>query len=291
MVGNTVAVVVVAIVLRRLTAGRLGLTRVTEVLAFVAAAVVAAGVSAAFGPASLLAGDVVDDYTRVLRTWFLSDLSGALVVTPVVLAWAHARLGGLERRRVVEGLLLLAALALMLELPSQRDVPYVVFPLFIWAALRFGPRGAATAVAIVSGVTVWNTAQEAGPFVRDSITDSLLATQLFIAIAALTSLVLAAVTAERTRAGAELADAYANSRPRGSGSSKRATPSGAGSSETCTTGRSSGWSRSHSSSASSARASNATRRRRARSWSASRPSSTTRSRSFASSPAASIRTS
>src|SRR5262249_52416011 len=40
----------------------------------------------------------------------------------------------------------------------------------------------------------------AGPFVRESITDSLLSSQLFLAAAALTSLVLAAVTAERTRA-------------------------------------------------------------------------------------------
>ena len=207
-VGNTVAVVVAAAFLRRVTAGHVGLTRVTEVLAFVAAAVVAAGVSAAFGPAALLAGGVIDDYTRVLRTWFLSDLSGALVVTPLLLAWAHGRLTGLGRWRAAEGVLLLAALLLMLELPSQRDVPYVVFPLLIWAALRFGPRGAATAIAIVSGVTVWNTAQDAGPFVRDSITHSLLATQLFIAIAALTSLILAAVSAERTRAGEALAGAY-----------------------------------------------------------------------------------
>jgi hypothetical protein len=76
-------------------------------------------------------------------------------------------------------------------------VPYIVFPLLIWAALRFGPAGAATAVAIASCVTVWNTAQGSGPFVRQSITHSLLASQLFVAVAALTALVLAAVTAER----------------------------------------------------------------------------------------------
>ena len=86
---------------------------------------------------------------------------------------------------------------LLAELPSQRDVPYVVFPVLIWAALRFGPRGAATALVIVSGLTVWNTAHNAGPFVRQSITDSLLSSQLFLATAALTALVLAAVTAER----------------------------------------------------------------------------------------------
>ena len=82
-------------------------------------------------------------------------------------------------------------------MPSQQVVPYIVFPVLIWAALRFGPFGAATAVAIVSALTVWNTAQGSGPFVRASITHTVLATQLFVAVAALTSLVLAAVTAER----------------------------------------------------------------------------------------------
>ena len=82
------------------------------------------------------------------------------------------------------------------ELFDQSEVPYVVFPALIWAALRFGPRGAATALVVVSGLTVWNTAHNAGPFVRESITDSLLSSQLFLAAAALTSLVLAAVTAE-----------------------------------------------------------------------------------------------
>ena len=94
---------------------------------------------------------------------------------------------------------------MLAELAPQRDVPYIVFPVLLWAALRLGPRGAATAIVVVCSITVWNTAQEDGPFVRDSITDSLLATQLFIATAALTSLLLAAVTAERTRAARALA--------------------------------------------------------------------------------------
>ena len=104
---------------------------------------------------------------------------------------------------------MLVALA---ELPPQRDVPYIVFPILLWAAVRFGPRGAATAVLVVCSITVWNTAQNDGPFVRDSITDSLLATQLFIAVSALTSLVLAAETAERARAGEALAASEASQR-------------------------------------------------------------------------------
>ena len=208
-VGNTVAVVLAAMLLRRLTGGRSRLDRVFDVVAFVASAVVAATVSAAFGPTSLRLGDVIahDELGRVFRTWTLSDVSGVLVVAPAILTWAGSDLKGIHRRAVAEGMAVLAVLVVLAEYGPQRDVPYIVFPVLLWAALRFGPRGAATAILVVCSVTVWNTAQNDGPFVRESITDSLLSTQLFIAIAALTSLLLAAVTAERARAERTLAAA------------------------------------------------------------------------------------
>jgi PAS domain S-box-containing protein len=205
-VGNTLAIVVAASVLRRVLGGRPALERVVDVLAFVGCAVLAAGVSALFGPPALRLGDVIapDQLAEVFRTWTLSDLSGALVLTPVLLTWASCGLRGFRRRDALEGGALLVLLVALAEIPSQRDVPYIVFPVLLWAALRFGPRGAATAMLVACSLAVWNTANNDGPFVRDSITDSLLATQLFIAVAALTSLLLAAVTAERARAGEAL---------------------------------------------------------------------------------------
>jgi signal transduction histidine kinase len=201
--GNTLEVLAAALLLRRLTAGRLGMERVVDVFALVAAAAVGTAISASFGVVSLRLGDVIPsaDAGEVWRTWWLSDLSGALVVAPVVLVWAAVRTARVDRRVAVEAAVLLAVLVALIEVPSQRDVPYIVFPALIWAALRFGAVGAATAVLITSSLTVWNTAHDAGPFVRSSITDSLLSTQLFIAVAALTSLVLAAAMAERRRAG------------------------------------------------------------------------------------------
>jgi signal transduction histidine kinase len=212
--GNTVAVVAAALLLRRLTGGRGRLERVGDVLAFVVCALVAAVISAAFGPLALRLGDVIsaDELAEVFRTWTLGDAAGVLVVAPVILTWATAGVKGISRRHQMEGAFVLVLLVALAELPPQRDVPYIVFPVLLWAALRFGPRGAATAILVVCSITVWNTAQNDGPFVRESITDSLLATQLFIAISALTSLVLAAVTAERTRAAAALASSEASQR-------------------------------------------------------------------------------
>ena len=115
------------------------------------------------------------EFGSVFRTWWLSDFSGALVVTPLLLVWATRRSLRVPRLQLAEGALLLAILIVLIEVPSQQDVPYIVFPILIWAALRFGPAGAASALAIVSALTVWNTAQGSGPFVRASITHSLLA--------------------------------------------------------------------------------------------------------------------
>lgn len=208
-VGNTLALVVAALVLRRLTVGRGELDRVVDVVALVVCASLAAVISGAVGPVSLRVGGVItaDELWGVTRTWVLGDASGVLVVAPTLLAWVAAGASGIRRRELAEGALVMVALVVLAELPPQRDVPYIVFPVLLWAALRFGPRGAATAILVVCSITVWNTAQSDGPFVRNSLTDSLLATQLFIATSAITSLVLAAVTAERARVARALAGA------------------------------------------------------------------------------------
>jgi signal transduction histidine kinase len=198
-VGNTLEVVVAAVLFRRVAERRIALERVWDVFALVACAVVGTLISAVFGVVSLRLGHVIasSEFGTVFRTWWLSDFSGAVVFAPLILVWAGLRSWRLSRARTAEAAVLLAALIVLVEVPSQQDVPYIVFPILIWAALRFGGVGAATSVAIVSALTVWNTAHGSGPFVRASITHSLLATQVFVAVAALTSLVLAAVTAER----------------------------------------------------------------------------------------------
>src|SRR3954454_18278196 len=205
-VGNTLEVVVAAMLLRRLTGGSAPMDRVRDVFALRGGGAVGTAISASFGTTSLRLGGVIGsgEVAEVWRTWWLSDFCGALVVAPLLLTWASRAYPRLGRRELLEGAALLLILVLLAELPSQRDVPYVVSPALIWAALRFGPRGASTALVVVAGLTVWNTAHNAGPFVRESITDSLLSTPVFLAGCALTSLILAAVTAERELAAVAL---------------------------------------------------------------------------------------
>ncbi|MBV9336339.1 MAG: sensor histidine kinase [Solirubrobacterales bacterium] len=198
-IGNTLEVLIAAILFYRLAEGRTQFGRVRDVAALVAAAAAGTAVSAVFGAASLKLGGVIPtgQVGTVWRTWFLGDLSGALVFAPLLLCWLGARFGAVTRRQALEGAVIATLIVVIALLPSQRDVPYIVFPLLIWAALRGGPRGAAGAVALVTTLTVYNTAHHEGPFIRATITQSLLATQLFVAVAVVTSLVLGAVIEER----------------------------------------------------------------------------------------------
>jgi glucose-6-phosphate-specific signal transduction histidine kinase len=74
---------------------------------------------------------------------------------------------------------------------------YVVFPALGWAGLRFGRRGATLAIAVAAGFAVWNTTDYHGPFVFDSVAQSVLTTQLYIGVEALSTLCLAALVSER----------------------------------------------------------------------------------------------
>ena len=92
-VGNTLEVVVAAVLFRRLAARRTGLERVWDVLALVVCAAIGTLISAVFGVVSLRLGNVIkaDEFGSVFRTWWLADLSGALVFAPLVLVWAGVR--------------------------------------------------------------------------------------------------------------------------------------------------------------------------------------------------------
>ena len=77
---------------------------------------------------------------------------------------------------------------------------YVVFPALIWAAFRFGPPGATLSIAIAAGVAIGVTANDVGPFFKQPIDHRTLSTQVYIVVAALTTLFLSAVVSERERA-------------------------------------------------------------------------------------------
>jgi signal transduction histidine kinase len=208
-VGNVLEVVLITLLLRRLIPSHDPLGSVRELGLTLAAIVAGTTVSATVGSLSLWLGDVIasGEIARVWRTWWLGDASGALIVLPLALAWARPPPLSWWRRRGVEFALMLATLIGLTELAMRTSEPlaYLVFPALIWAALRLGRHGATAAISIAAGFAIWETSRQVGPFVYENFTYSELSTQLYIAVAAVSTLCLAAVVAERERTARRLA--------------------------------------------------------------------------------------
>jgi signal transduction histidine kinase len=209
--GNMAEIIVGAILLRELIGSRAALDRVEQVGGMLVALVTATAISATVGTVSMLSGGVIgtSEVGTFWRTWWLGDTSGGLVVLPLMLVWAHDPLAAWRRIRTWEGAVLLAAVTVLgvLAVSTHEPVTYMVFPALIWAAFRFGPPGATLSIAIAAGVAIGVTANDVGPFFKQPIDHRTLSTQVYIAVAALTTLLLSAVASERERSSAELAEA------------------------------------------------------------------------------------
>jgi signal transduction histidine kinase len=209
--GNMARALLAVVILQRLVGRRAAMDRLEQVGAVFLAVAVGEVVSATVAMLVRQAGGLIEvsEMGVFWRSWWLGGLSGGLVVVPLALAWANGRAPGSGwRGRKLEGALTLAAVAGLSVVAFSGDQPltYIVFPAFIWAALRLGPQGATLAVAVAAVIAVLATSYAEGPFVEHSPTDSALNLQLYIVFAALTTGCLAAIVSERRRAALELAE-------------------------------------------------------------------------------------
>jgi len=202
--GNTLEALAGAFLLRRVGDFRPSLERVRDVLSLVFfGALLSTLISATIGVTSLLLADEVAfaDSASVWRTWWLGDIGGDMIVAPAILIAVTHRPYRKAPGTVLEAIALAIALggvSVFLFLGTDAQLVYPLFPLLIWAALRFWQPGAAVASLAVAVVAVVFTANGEGPFAAAGDPDEeLLLAQTFVSIAGLTALVLAAVTSQR----------------------------------------------------------------------------------------------
>ena len=209
--GNMAEIIVGALLLRRLIGPNAAMDRVEQFGPMLLALGTATAISATVGTVSMLAGGVIDaaDATTFWRTWWLGDTSGGLVVLPLMLAWAQHPSAAWRRVATWAGAAVIAGVLALSVAVFSTDEPirYAVFPALIWAAFRLGPPGATLSIAITAGVAIGVTAHEGGLFSEQPIDHRTLITQLYIWVAALTTLFLSAMVCERERSVRELAEA------------------------------------------------------------------------------------
>ena len=151
-------------------------------------------------------------YWSVFRMRFFSNVLASLSLVPLILTWKAGGISALlkaSKWRYLEVSLLATCLLIVgiasfaTQKAGQNTTPaflYLPLPLLLWAAIRFGPRGSSTALVAVSFFAIWGAIHGIGPFATQSAEMNALSVQLFLIVAAMPLLFLAALIKERERA-------------------------------------------------------------------------------------------
>lgn len=167
-------------------------------------------VSATIGTATLFAAGMVPpgQWGPIWLTWWLGDASGDLLIAPALLLWVRTPLTLPTPRRALEGIALFGGLIVVglilfgVVAPLSylgASLKFLTIPFLTWAAVRFGPREAATAILLLGAIAIWGTLGANG-FGRSATNTTLLLLQAYMAVATVMTLMLAGAVAERRAA-------------------------------------------------------------------------------------------
>lgn len=210
--GNTLEALVAAWLVQRFANGRKTFEQAGTILRFVGlAAFLSTLISATLGVTSLCLGRFAtwEQFWPVWLTWWLGDMISNCVVAPLLVIWATEPSPSLSRRRLLEAVALLIGLILVGQVVFLRanlfpadnhPFEYLAIPPLLWAAFRFGQRGAVTSALAMSAIALWGTRHDLGPFASADPNSALLLLQAFMGTITMTALVLAAAVSERRRA-------------------------------------------------------------------------------------------
>ncbi|WP_326614758.1 MASE1 domain-containing protein [Streptomyces scopuliridis] len=182
-------------------------------------------ISATLGTAMLLIGGKLrgEGFWPAWSAWWAGDAMGVLVVTPMLLMLRGARWPrAADFRRWPEALALLivAVVVTPLATMSALSLLFLVFPVLIWAALRFQLAGSAPYALFVSVLAISEATDLVGAFAHHTLIQRMIALQALNGSVALTSLLLASIVTEQRnvrlkieQACVELADLVAHLSP------------------------------------------------------------------------------
>jgi PAS domain S-box-containing protein len=212
-VANAGEAVLVAWLLQRWFGPAFAFSDLSRIAGFLAAAAIAAAVSALAGTASVSSLHAAAPLLDVWCAWFLSGTLGIIVVGPLVIELARALRAPLPRRETVEGLMVLVLLALVAIYVYTQPPSWISFnphaftlPLLLWLAARCPPPLAIAGAFIVSicaiGTTILGIGRMSAPVMP--IMERVHVVQTTVMMTTLYTLVLVALFTDRRSHAAQL---------------------------------------------------------------------------------------
>ena len=185
------------------------LDRLWPVGRLLVASVVAPLINTIFIPAYFCLNGVIPwgEYARALSQWNLSNGAGMLTGTSLVLAFTHGEWLARERWKEAAGLLAVTVAVCVMALGALYsghgyNFAFIVFPVVIYAAVRFGAAEVSVVLALVLAAIFAMVAWHAHDMAPAEMATAIWFTQAFYWVLAATGLVVAALVAERRRAEA-----------------------------------------------------------------------------------------
>ncbi len=156
----------------------------------------------------MLNGFGSSSFWTVFSMRFFSNVLATLTLVPLILTWWTdvPSLRTIHWKRILEsfllvtGLLIVGVLTQEAELNKTPALLYLPLPFLLWAAIRFGPKGSSAVFLFVSLFEIWVAIHGHGPFSTQTAERNALSVQLFLILASMPLLFLAALIKERERA-------------------------------------------------------------------------------------------
>ena len=139
-----------------------------------------------------------------------------ILVAPFIITWVTGQnvLNTTSPRRLTEAVLVVLALVVCAWLlfgpftVAEKPVllNYMLFPLLIWLAFRYSPRGMIGALLLLATIAIWNTLQGYGifAFAGQTVTERLVQVQMLLNVLAFSGLLLSVIVSELNQAHATL---------------------------------------------------------------------------------------
>ena len=186
------------------------------VLGLAIAAPLAAALSASVAVLLLAAtGQLVLDPDRAWVRYWLSTVSGMVVVAPLLLAWLRGSWRRPRPARLGEAALLAALIAFGTWFVFARSTwnfldVLVVVPLFMWSVVRFGTRGATGATALFAAFLSYGVLERRVVLTGIGVSGTADVMQVLVVLVAVANLIIAATLTERDEANVRLRELLAS---------------------------------------------------------------------------------
>ncbi|MEU0075674.1 MASE1 domain-containing protein [Streptomyces sp. NPDC006332] len=200
LVGNTLAPLCAYLLLRRV-GFRIDLSRLRDGLALVFLGALASMlISSTVGVGILVVTDRLDagSFWPVWLAWWVGDAMGVLIVTPLLLLLYRARLPlPMARWKEAMALTVITCVVVPAATRDEASLLFLVYPLLIWAALRFRLVGSMLCALFTSVMATIAATEVIGPFAGLTRVDVMIKLQAFNGTMTMIALLLSAVITEQ----------------------------------------------------------------------------------------------